>query len=107
MLAFNISLRSYTTATVKASCVVVTEFVSETSTVSLAVKPTHTALDVAGMWMTLPDSPRYAGDTFAVNIRANTGGKVGRLLTTLTRPTSWRRVDFARLYGHSPVLTSA
>jgi hypothetical protein len=69
---------------VKITCVAGEEFTSDDGdqssstaarTVTLAKKPAHEPLRTAGMYMTLPYSPRYSGDTFGVNVRANTGGK--------------------------------
>ena len=76
---------SAASSVVKITCVAGEEFTSAMDgdndddaagrSVTLAKKPAHAPLTTAGMFMTLPDSPRYEGDTFGVNVRANTGGK--------------------------------
>ena len=50
-----------------------TQVASAAGTVTLVQQPTHTSLSSAGMVATMAQAPLFAGDSFTVDVAANTG----------------------------------
>ncbi|KAK3261630.1 hypothetical protein CYMTET_29468, partial [Cymbomonas tetramitiformis] len=48
---------------------------SATAILKMAQRPSHSALAAASLSFTLPESPRFAGDSIACTVAAHTGGK--------------------------------